>query len=107
MLHHQQRKPKAYSPIAIAQREAKPARIDTRFGLCPRCRSWSGEFVREGRDAWLFCGIHEVKWFVTSTLLKGAGTRCDISGFDEVNPVYHPTLHMTKLSASHQTDYQR
>jgi hypothetical protein len=34
------------------------------FGVCHLCREWQhGAFVREGRDIWLFCERHRVRWF--------------------------------------------
>jgi hypothetical protein len=44
------------------RKEASPI-VDARWGLCAMCRDWGGKFSRAGKDAWLLCDVHRVKWF--------------------------------------------
>lgn len=48
--------------------------LDSHFGLCPRCADedrWNeGELLNYGRDHWIACHEHEVRWYVGANLFS-------------------------------------
>jgi hypothetical protein len=96
------RKPSAPAMLAIVQRREEKQAVDARFGLCGQCRTWAGKFAREGKDVWLFCDVHRVRWFACDigNELKGGGLDPrSIADFDEIDPVWpardHPSAQLT------------
>lgn len=52
--------------------EIPPARIDradNHFGTCPHCGG-SDHFLNIGRDHWMVCERHKVKWAIGSNLFR-------------------------------------
>jgi hypothetical protein len=82
---------------------AEPAPISAKFGLCPHCRRPAEIFVRVGRDAWLGCPLHRVRFYVCniSAELRGPGAKPEsILNYAETSPVFSSETHPARLAES-------
>jgi hypothetical protein len=58
--------------------------FEDHFGTCPHCHKISG-ILNVGRDHWLYCAEHKVKWHVGSNLFDSWRHQTE----DEQRAIYH------------------